>query len=181
MKHICRETVPGDDSHCACLAAHGRAALLWFIPVEGGHSRPPSERQVFGVLPHRRKKIERLIKLFVITRGVGFVAGSCREPSLPMTLAESRKAEDSASGAAPVPAGEPPRASLWSGFLSSPVICNSFVPLIYQEFKDDFVKKVEEQIIYIINLFSSFPSLLPLLPSFETGSYIAQTSHELTE
>lgn len=39
------------------------------------------------------EKAERLIKLFVITRGVGFVAGSCREPSLPMTLAESGKAE----------------------------------------------------------------------------------------
>lgn len=67
-----------------------------------------------------------------------------------------------------MPAGEPPRASLWSGFLSVSVICNSFVPLIYQEFKDDFVKKVEEQIIYIINLFSSFfpPSFSPCFLSF---------------
>lgn len=85
-----------------------------------------------------------------------------------------------------MPAGEPPRANLWSGFLSVPVICNSFVPLIYQEFKDDFVTKVEEQIIYIIKLFfflfpSFLLSLLPLLLYFETGSSIAQTSHELTE
>lgn len=173
MKHICRETTA-----IACLAAHGRAALLWFIPVEGGHSRPLSGRRPFTASQWKasvwspatqKEKTERLIKLFVITRRVGFVAGSCREPSLPMTLAESGKAEDSASGAAPMPAGEPhphPGASLWSGFLSSPVICNSFVPLIYQEFKDDFVKKVEEQIIYIINLFSSFPSLPPSSPSF---------------
>lgn len=56
----------------------------------------------------QKEKTERLIKLFVITRGAGFVAGSYREPSLPMTLAESGKAEDSASGAAPLPAGEPP-------------------------------------------------------------------------
>lgn len=70
--------------------------------------------------------------------------------------------KDPASRVAPKPAGEAPGASLWSGFLSVPVICNSFVPLIYQELKDDSVKKVEEQIIYIIELFSSFlPLFLP--------------------
>lgn len=38
MRHICRKTTA-----IAFLAAHDRAALLWFIPVEGVHSRrPPS-------------------------------------------------------------------------------------------------------------------------------------------
>lgn len=114
------------------------------------------------------EKAERLIKLFVITRGVGFVAGSCREPSLPMTLAESGKAEGFSLRGSSLASWRTPRANLWSGFLSVSVICNSFVPLIYQEFKDDFVTKVEEQIIYIIKLFFSFfpPSFSPSFRSF---------------